>query len=82
MGWTRHYDPASRAPYLLQEDPTQMSGFITYDDAASTARKARYVLHQRNFGGIFLWDLSGDYDGQSQDLLDAMYGVFSRRAQE
>jgi chitinase len=82
MGWKRHYDAASRAPYLLQEDPTQMPGFITYDDAASTARKARYVLHQRNFGGIFLWDLSGDYDGQSQDLLDAMYGVFSRRAQE
>ncbi len=82
MGWKRHYDAASRAPYLLQEDPTQVPGFITYDDAASTARKARYVLHQRNFGGIFMWDLSGDYDGQSQDLLDAIYGVFSRREQE
>src|SRR5467141_4152946 len=76
MGWKRHYDAASRAPYLLQEDPTQVPGFITYDDAASTATKARYVLHQRNFGGIFMWDLSGDYDGQSQDLLDAIYGVF------
>jgi chitinase len=81
-GWKRHYDAVSRAPYLLQEDPTQPPGFITYDDAASTARKARYVLRQRDFGGIFMWDLSADYDGQGQDLLDAMYGVFKQHGDE
>jgi chitinase len=82
MGWKRHYDPVAREPYLLQEDPTQTPGFITYDDAASTARKTRYVLHQRNFGGIFMWNLSADYDGQSQDLLDAMYREFARHENE
>ena len=82
MGWKRHYDAASREPYLLQEDPAQPPSFITYDDPASTARKARYVLRQRNFGGVFLWDLSGDYDGHSQALLDALYGVFRGREHE
>ena len=75
MGWVRHYDAISKEPYLLQENPSNPPGFITYDDAASTARKARYVLNARHFGGVFMWDLSADYDGQAQDLLDAMYNV-------
>ena len=50
-----------------------LPGFITYDDAATTNRKTRYILNQRGFGGVFMWELSADYDGQSQDLLDAMY---------
>ena len=80
MGWKRHYGPIARAPYLLQEGPDAALGYITYDDPASTARKARYVLGSRRFGGVFMWDLSADYDGQGQDLLDAMYGVFSSSA--
>jgi GH18 family chitinase len=62
----------------LQEGSDAALGYMTYDDAASTARKAQYVLGGRKFGGVFMWDLSADYDGQSQDLLDAMYGVFVR----
>ena len=30
------------------------------------------------FGGVFLWSLDADYDGTSQDLLDAMYAAFQR----
>ena len=78
MGWKRHYDPIARAPFLLQEGSDAALGYMTYDDAASTARKGQYVLAGRKFGGVFMWDLSADYDGQSQDLLDAMYGVFVR----
>ncbi len=77
MGWKAHYDPIARAPYLLQEDPNATPGFLTYDNEASTARKARYVLGSRQFGGIFMWDVSADYDGKTQDLLDAMYEVFA-----
>jgi hypothetical protein len=29
-----------------------------------------------------MWDLSADYDGQGQDLLDAMYGVFKQHGDE
>jgi GH18 family chitinase len=31
---------------------------------------------QAGSGGIFMWELSADYDGGSQDLLDAMYDVW------
>jgi len=41
----------------------------------STARKVRYVK-SRGFGGVFTWELSADYDGHSQDLLDAMYNAW------
>lgn len=92
MGWKRHYDPIGEAPYLLRasESPifesveseqalgigSSLTGFITYDDPASTARKVKYVIGDRDLGGVFMWDLSADYDGRSQDLLNAMYAEF------
>jgi chitinase len=72
-GWQREFDDAAKAPYLSN---TTLPGFITYDDTASTDRKTRYILKQRGFGGIFMWELSADYDGHSQDLLNAMYQVW------
>jgi len=32
----------------------------------------------RSLGGIFMWELSQDYDGKNQDLLDSMYRTFKR----
>jgi GH18 family chitinase len=48
-------------------------GFITYDDAASTYLRVWYADWQWNLGGTNMWSLDADYDGQTQDLLDAMY---------
>jgi chitinase len=62
------------APYLTHQSGTP--GFITYDDAASTARKVVYALQVRGLGGVFMWELSGDYDGKHQDLFDSMYRAF------
>ncbi len=70
QGWVRQYDETAKAPYLIN---STLPGFITYDDPASTNRKTRYILDQRGFGGVFMWELSADYDGHSQDLMDAMY---------
>ena len=71
QGWTPYRDQtAGGAPYLLHSSP---NGFITYDDATSTTDKVAYVIGQEGFGGMFMWELSLDYDGQSQDLLTAMY---------
>ncbi len=70
QGWTAYLDPTAGAPYLLHSPGP---GFITYDDATSSANKVAYVIGQRGFGGIFTWELSADYDGASQDLLTAMY---------
>ena len=70
-GWVRHLDPFALVPYLLRKDGRP--GFITYDDAQSTYTRVLYSDWLRGFGGTFLWALDEDYDGHSQDLLDAMY---------
>jgi len=69
-GWNSYFDNVAKAPYLLN---VNVPAFITFDDAASTGRKTRYVLKKRGFGGVFMWEISEDYDGQSQDLVSAMY---------
>ena len=70
-GWVSSYDPVEAVPFLVRADGSD--GFITYDDAASTFHRVYYSLWQRNLGGVFMWSLDADYDGNSQDLLDAMY---------
>jgi len=50
-------------------------GFITYDDAFSTFYRVSYSVWRRGLGGSFMWSLDADYDGHSQDLLDAMYNA-------
>jgi|SRR5271169_4317397 len=78
QGWTRNFDKAAIAPYLTNPNiqSLNVSGFITYDDESTTAAKTRYVMQKRGFGGVFMWELSGDYDGQSQSLLDGMYNAW------
>jgi hypothetical protein len=62
-----------------------LPGFITHDNAASTNRKTRYILKQRGFGGVFMWELSADYDGHAgsaervvQGLADGAVGEAGR----
>ena len=50
-------------------------GYITYDDAFSTYFRVWYSDWDRGLGGTFMWSLDADYDGHSQDLLDAMYNA-------
>jgi len=80
MGWKRKFDSAAKAPYLVQSSGGV--GFITYDDAESTARKVNYVLGKRNLGGFFVWAIGGpgysDYDDHSEDLLTAMSKAFRK----
>lgn len=72
QGWVANYDSAARAPYLTN---TTIPGFLTYDGVNSTANKIKYVK-SRGFGGVFTWELSADYDGKTQDLLNAMYNAW------
>ncbi len=73
-GWTKHVDPISMAPYLTHD--TGAPGFITYDDPQSTARKVIYALQVRDLGGVFMWELSEDFDGKNQELFKSMYQAF------
>jgi chitinase len=72
-GWRTFYDPYSLVPYMLQADGRP--GFITYDDAFSTFYRVEYSVWRRGLGGSFMWSLDADYDGTSQDLLEAMYNA-------
>jgi chitinase len=70
-GWQTYYDPIAFVPYMLKTDGGD--GYITYDDAFSTYFRTWYADWDRGLGGMFMWSLDDDYDGHSQDLLDAMY---------
>jgi chitinase len=78
QGWTRNFDSVAVAPYLTNPSIQNLNvpGFITYDDMSTTARKTTYVTKTRGFGGVFMWELSGDYDGTSQDLFNALYNAW------
>jgi len=74
-GWHTTYDPFALVPYMLRDDGSD--GYITYDDATSTYYRVWYSDWVRGLGGTFMWSLDADYDGHSQDLLDAMYNASS-----
>jgi chitinase len=69
--WYVTYDPIALVPYLLRTDGSD--GYLTYDDATSTYRRVVYSDWVLDLGGTFMWSLDADYDGHSQDLLEAMY---------
>jgi chitinase len=73
LGWQSYVDQNSAVPYMLRADGSP--GYITYDDPVSTYHRINYSLWQRGLGGSFMWSLDADYDGHSQDLLDAMYSA-------
>ncbi len=49
-------DPISTAPWIYDGD-----NFLTFDDAVSLRAKMQYV-DQQKFGGVMIWELSGDTD--------------------
>jgi chitinase len=72
-GWHTLYDPIALVPYMLRDDGGD--GYITYDDTFSTYYRVWYSDWQRGLGGTFMWSLDADYDGHSQDLMEAMYSA-------
>jgi len=58
---------------MLRDDGS--NGYITYDDAASTYYRVWYSDWDLGLGGTFMWSLDADYDGQTQDLMSAMYNA-------
>ncbi len=72
-GWRTFYDTYSLVPYMLRADGKP--GFLTYDDPFSTFYRVAYSVWGRGLGGSFMWSLDADYDGTSQDLLEAMYNA-------
>jgi len=71
LGWQTFYDPVALVPYMLKTNGEP--GFITYDDSFSTYYRTWYSDWNQGLGGTFLWSLDADYDGYTQDLLEAEY---------
>jgi chitinase len=69
QGWALNFDGAAGSPYLTN---STAPGLITFDGVGSTAHKTDYVM-SHGFGGMFMWELSADFDGHSQDLMDVLY---------
>jgi len=70
-GWHTYYEPdCAGAVYAARG---RHAGFITYDDEVSTYTRVWYSDWQWNLGGVFMWSIDADYDGQTQDLLDQAY---------
>jgi chitinase len=73
--WSENFDDIAFVPYLLDASGGTF-GFVTYDNPESTSRKVIYALSKQHLGGVFMWELSQDYDGSGQPLLNAMYSAF------
>lgn len=58
-GFVRYWDAASQVPYLY--NPAKRI-FVSYDDPASMAAKARYA-RSRHLGGIMFWESTDDPEG-------------------
>jgi chitinase len=72
-GWYTQYDQIAYVPYMLKKNGDD--GYITYDDPFSTYFRVWYSDWDRGLGGTFMWSLDADYDGHSQDLLNAMFAA-------
>jgi chitinase len=77
--WSENFDDLAQAPYLL-DAADEPFGFITYDNPKSTSAKVAYALSQRHLGGVFMWELSQDYNGHNQPLLNAMHSALVEAA--
>jgi chitinase len=69
--WQTYYDPIALVPYMLRTDGHP--GYITFDNSISTYLRVSYCDWTLGLGGTFMWSLDADYDGHSQDLMEAMY---------
>ena len=53
-GWSRQWDAAAHAPWLLSDDKTER---ISYDDPQSVADKALW-MKRNGLAGFFIWELT------------------------
>ena len=67
-GFRRFWSPAAQEPWLYSRRARQ---FVSYEDPASLAARARYVV-TAGLRGAMIWEIS--MDDPTHDLLDALAG--------
>jgi len=70
--YTMYEDDTAGVPWLYNDDKKI---FISYDDEASTAKKAQYILDQ-DLGGAMMWEFSGD---KNEDLINSVKATFDKK---
>lgn len=70
--WHVMWDDISKAPYMVNDDSTQV---IVYDDPESVAIKCRYA-RDKGLAGVGVWALGYDASGGEQPLVDAIGSVY------
>lgn len=64
--------------YALTPWAYSATHFVSYDDADSTTYKANWAL-KNNFGGVMLWDLTGDFPVKDpRSLINVIQQEFSK----
>jgi len=72
MFWSISRGSASPAKQAHLFPPRFKEDSFDYDDPLSTYARVLYSDWVLNLGGTYMWSLDADFDGHSQDLLDAM----------
>ncbi|MEG0295071.1 MAG: glycosyl hydrolase family 18 protein [Clostridium sp.] len=70
--WQKFRDPIARTPYLYNKSKKQ---FITYEDEESLIERVSYV-NKNNYGGLIVWDASGDNVKAGHTMHTIMYEGF------
>lgn len=67
-GWKYEWDGVCNVPFIYNNKEIKL---ITFEDVNSIKIKSRYVFNN-NLGGIIVWALGQDYDGNSTPLLESL----------
>jgi hypothetical protein len=70
------WDEAAQQPILSAKSS---KGVVGFDDAKAVAAKCKYV-NDKNLGGIIIWNLGADFDGNHAVLLDQVAKSFGSTA--
>lgn len=70
-GYVRHWDNASKVPYLYNPDNKM---FVSYEDPQSLALKCSYIT-SHNLAGIMFWDYGSDPSGTLLSAIHRSLGI-------
>jgi chitinase len=66
-GWTRHMDTKAQNPYLRAPDGGEL---VSFDDPALITKKVQWAEKEK-IKGIFFWEITLDFNGKQNELLEA-----------
>ncbi|RMH30546.1 MAG: glycoside hydrolase family 18 protein [Candidatus Hydrogenedentota bacterium] len=78
QGWVRHFDNYAMIPWLERPGGGEL---LSYDDVESVQHKTRWA-RQNGFGGVFFWEISQDWIGGRNILIEAARKAWETNSRE